>query len=482
MIWLAMTAVLQMAITISGERVCEGQACLDPSTKTIIVLEGQPIEIKLASEGIYPCDGSCPSDKIRAYDGTRGCHLKFSRETTTTMTRENLSGNDCDKTRDQSWGATANDFPNSNDVYLKIKAAHPDDSGQWNFEVKPSSSAGDAVYAEPIIWVVAEPLEVSFVDENGVNKADYSDGEVVLDSRNLTENVFCKATKVRPAPQFIWTFEIDGVPVDIENIPELENATIDSAVQSSWDGSEYTEYLDVTQKLELPIIGWLDTKTLGCRIEIHDTNGINLTPPAAKLSRNVTFTVPAAPVPSTDPEINPEGTFVAGEQGVLVIHFHSNPEPEQLLWQPWDVSSNLTSTRQNKTVQYGRYESEGWMDAVDCLSNHTACAGIQSLANPRNAYVAILTISELTEDDQNNVHSLFIKNTYGTTTYSVRIQNMEVGLTTGAIAGIVVGCIVGVVLIAAAVLMFIRHRNGKKSKKIRQRKKESRAEERTDRL
>ena len=28
-------------------------------------------------------------------------------------------------------------------------------SGQWNFEVKPSSSAGDAVYAEPIIWVVA---------------------------------------------------------------------------------------------------------------------------------------------------------------------------------------------------------------------------------------------------------------------------------------------------------------------------------------
>ena len=64
---------------------------------------------------------------------------------------------------------------------------------------------------------------------------------------------------------------------------------------------------------------------------------------------------------------------------------------------------------------------------VDCLSNHTACAGIQSLANPRNAYVAILTISELSEDDQNNVNSLFIKNSYGTTTYSVRIQNVEAG-------------------------------------------------------
>ena len=59
------------------------------------------------------------------------------------------------------------------------------------------------------------------MDENGVNKADYmDDGEVglhiifqitqkpqvELDSRNLTESVFCKATKVRPAPQFIWTF------------------------------------------------------------------------------------------------------------------------------------------------------------------------------------------------------------------------------------------------------------------------------------
>ena len=133
-----------------------------------------------------------------------------------------------------------------------------------------------------------------------------------LDPINETESIFCKATKVRPAPQFIWTFgkneiqscllwtdflpaEIDGVPVEItpENIPELENATIYSAEQSSWDGSTYqNQYLDVTQRLELPVIGWLDTKTLGCRIEIHDTNGINLTPPAAKLSRNVTFTVP----------------------------------------------------------------------------------------------------------------------------------------------------------------------------------------------
>ena len=90
------------------------------------MLEGQPIEIKLASEGIYPCDGACPSDKIRAYDGTGDCFLSFSRETNR-MTRDDLVGPDCEKTRDQSWAATANDFPNSNDVFLKIESAHPDD-------------------------------------------------------------------------------------------------------------------------------------------------------------------------------------------------------------------------------------------------------------------------------------------------------------------------------------------------------------------
>ena len=90
-----------------------------------------------------------------------------------------------------------------------------------------------------------------------------------------------------------FSAEIDSVPVEISNIPELENATILNAVNSSWDGSDFDDqYLDVTSQLQLPIIGWLDTKTLGCRIEIHDTNGINLTPPATKLSKNVTFTVP----------------------------------------------------------------------------------------------------------------------------------------------------------------------------------------------
>merc|ERR1719295_1909007 len=155
----------------------------------------------------------------------------------------------------------------------------------------------------------------------------------------------------------------------------------------------------------------------------------------------------------------------------------------KLSWYPADMPGNLTSTETNMTVQAGRYTSEGWKDAIECVNatgSAVACDPFRS--NPTNAFVAILKISELTEDDQNHVHTLKIKNIRGETTYSVRIQTIEVGLTTGAIAGIVVGCIVGVILIAAAILLFLRHRNGKKSKKIRQRKKESRAEERTDRL
>merc|ERR1712110_325193 len=210
--------------------------------------------------------------------------------------------------------------------------------------------------------------------------------------------------------------------------------------------------------------------------------------PDEKLNTNVTFEVQAKPVPSTEDEINPEGSFIAGEEGVLVIHFHANPGPNELSWYPGDIIGNLTSTGTNLTVQTGRYTSEGWKDAVDCVNatgSASACAKTRSnpiQSNPSNAYVAILKVSELTEDDQNHVHNLTITNDIGTTSYSVRIQTIEVGLTTGAIAGIVVGCIVGVVLIAGAILLFIRHRNGKKSKKIRQRKKESRAEERTDRL
>ena len=46
--------------------------------------------------------------------------------------------------------------------------------------------------------------------------------------------------------------------------------------------------------MKLPVTGWLDSKTLGCRVEIKDFNGNNVVPnaPDEKLNTYVTFVVP----------------------------------------------------------------------------------------------------------------------------------------------------------------------------------------------
>ena len=44
------------------------------------------------------------------------------------------------------------------------------------------------------------------------------------------------------------------------------------------------------------------------------------------------FSLPAPPVASSEAEIHPKGTFLAGEEGVLNIHFRSNPEPIEIVW------------------------------------------------------------------------------------------------------------------------------------------------------
>ena len=74
--------------------------------------------------------------------------------------------------------------------------------------------------------------------------------------------------------------------------PELQNATIERV--ESWESADSrfpNEFLDVAQGLVLPVIEWLDTKTLACRIEIKDVDGNNVIPsiPDERLTQNVTF-------------------------------------------------------------------------------------------------------------------------------------------------------------------------------------------------
>ena len=68
---------------------------------------------------------------------------------------------------------------------------------------------------------------------------------------------------------------------------------------------------------------------------------------------------------------------------------------------------------------------ENQVECVNATDSSSSCPSTYSESNPRNAFIAVLKISELTEDDQNHVHTLKIKNDLGETTYSVRIQTIE---------------------------------------------------------
>ena len=86
----------------------------------------------------------------------------------------------------------------------------------------------------------------------------------------------------------------DGV--EIVNIPELGNITLEESTSMNSEGTEFNDqYLDVRQELKFPVIGWLDNKALGCRIEIKDNSSNNALPNLdandEKLNINVTFYV-----------------------------------------------------------------------------------------------------------------------------------------------------------------------------------------------
>ena len=80
--------------------------------------------------------------------------------------------------------------------------------------------------------------------------------------------------------------------VDINGIPELGNKTIEESTNSGHPETSGL-FLDVTQELKFPVTGWLDSKKLGCRIEIRDDNFANAIPnaPEERINTDVTFNV-----------------------------------------------------------------------------------------------------------------------------------------------------------------------------------------------
>ena len=73
-----------------------------------------------------------------------------------------------------------------------------------------------------------------------------------------------------------------------------------------------------------------------------------------------TLQIPAPPVPNnTVVDTVADEELVAGQEGVILVPFHSNPPPNNITWYLTDLDQPLYL---NQT--YGKYTSEGWMEYV----------------------------------------------------------------------------------------------------------------------
>lgn len=314
----------------------------------------------------------------------------------------------------------------------------------------------------------------------GVSTADHSyDIIVAIPPRNLTitgldkeleftqgeENkvkIRCTAAWTRPAPTFHWS---------IENAPnyELMNYTVSAndVVEVDFDQAGYNfpgKGVTVTQEIELLIEPWFDGEDIKCRAE-HP--GYNSSYSEEEKETTASMTVKGPPVP-VDETVGMEGEFKVGEPATLLIPFHAYPGPTSLIYRLTDVGGDLNVTLSANTSSAGRYTARGWRLKDENNATRTTRSSSRE-------YYAILEVSELEKEDRDRVHTMIAFNELGNATYTFNFQNIEDGgMSAGVIAGIVIGSLAGVLLVGVLVILFIRHRNGKKSKKIKQERKRKR--------
>ena len=269
-----------------------------------------------------------------------GCQLNFDRDTGT-MTRDNFSKQPCKDSRSDSWRATTSNPPHADDIYLKIERAHAHDRYLWSinkllflnnfFQVEYGTWEQNQKLVMGTGFLLQLMLRLQLV-RNIPHSREFIFFFQRLKKCPLwmpttwptmtttmakwrsakTKPMSSSASSAKPPewdlsqpssglsvtnhlllqPSLIRTLSDD---VDINLIPELQNATTEATTSevSQVTETDKTEYFDMTQELGLPVIGWLDSKVLGCRVAINDSNGNNLAPNAspADLTLNVTFVV-----------------------------------------------------------------------------------------------------------------------------------------------------------------------------------------------
>ena len=75
---------------------------------------------------------------------------------------------------------------------------------------------------------------------------------------------------------------------------------------------------------------------------------------------------PAAPVPNNtivDAVYTEDEKLVAGKEGVILVPFHSNPNPENITWYMSDTDQGVWGNNINNNA-YGRYTAEGFEEYV----------------------------------------------------------------------------------------------------------------------
>ena len=119
---------------------------------------------------------------------------------------------------------------------------------------------------------------------------------------------------------------------------------------------------------------------------------------------------------------------MAGQEGVILVPFHSNPPPTNITWYLTDLDEPLYL---NQTV--GKYTSEGWMEYVGlCIStnrifhyfhfqNRTVTRTTTSTAS---GFVASLRVDKLRSSDSGMQHTVFVANELGSSNYTFRIQEI----------------------------------------------------------
>lgn len=336
---------------------------------------------------------------------------------------------------------------------MRVRHASKKDHGEWTVTVQ----YGETFTPKSIkfnVTVAEMPSDISFVGL-GESVTFKKEGEEEIPEKQVT----CKVTHVRPAPTFQWMIGPNVVYIDDSEF-NTYNASLGAITEMN--NSEDEDYLDVVQTLNLRPKSWMDGQYLRCRT---NHTAYNSTHEEEDKSISVNIIVQAPPVPNnTVVDAVADEELVAGQEGVILVPFHSNPPPTNITWYLTDLDEPLYL---NQTL--GKYTSEGWMEY-----NRTVTRTTTSTAS---GFVALLRVDKLRSSDSGMQHTVFVANELGSSNYTFRIQEItKVGLGGGEIAGIVIGCILGLVLIAACVIMIIRRKNLKKSKKIKQERRKEREE------